>query len=64
MQTRELVAYLLLALLVAGAAFVAWRMIYNSEENVRRRNRKERRERRKAERAVREANKDGTGASD
>jgi hypothetical protein len=54
MPTRVLLAYLLIALMLAGGAYVAWRMIYNSEHNVRRRARRERRARYKAAMASRD----------
>jgi hypothetical protein len=52
MTTRLEMAYLLLALLVAGAGFAVWWMIRNTERNVRRRNRRERRARYKADMAA------------
>ena len=44
MTTRHVIGYLLLLLLIAGVAFGIWRAIYNSEQNVRRRERRARRE--------------------
>ena len=49
MPTRVLIAYLLIAVLLGGGAFVIRRAVYNSEHNVRRRARRERRARYKAE---------------
>ena len=45
MTTRHLIAYALIVLLLAGAAVAIWRTIYNSEHNVRRRERRARHER-------------------
>lgn len=43
MTTRLAIAYLLLALLAAGAIFLVWWVVHNSEHNVRRRERRGRR---------------------
>lgn len=48
MTTRHLIGYLLLLLLLAGIAVAVWRVIYNSEHNVRRRERRARRDRYRA----------------
>lgn len=42
MQTRQLIAYALLSLLVAGLAFWGWLAVYNSDDRVRRRERRAR----------------------
>jgi hypothetical protein len=49
MPTRVLIAYVLIALLVAAAGVLAWRANYYSERNVRRRAREARRQRRRME---------------
>jgi hypothetical protein len=49
MSSRELFAYALIAVLLAGAAFAFWRLVYNSEHNIRRRKRRQRRARHEAQ---------------
>ena len=58
MPTRLLIAYWLIALMLAGGAFLAWQMIYNSERNIRRRARRERRRRYEAGMASHDVNAD------
>ncbi len=48
MTTRFLIGYVLFALLLAGVAGAIWWMIYNSDRNVRHRERRKRKERYKA----------------
>jgi hypothetical protein len=48
MQTRVLIAYLLLVGLVVAGGFGVWWAIYHSERNVRRRERRARRARQQA----------------
>jgi hypothetical protein len=45
MTSRLLIAYILIAFLVAGGVYAVWRTVHNSERNVRRRERRARRER-------------------
>ena len=61
MTTRHIIGYLLLLLLLAAIAFGVWRAVYNSERNVRRRERRARRERHKADAGPETAEQDPTG---
>jgi uncharacterized protein HemX len=64
MQNRVLIAYLLFILLAVGLAFWAWWAVYNSETNVRRRERRQRKARYRAEMAMRQSESDGAASAD